>query len=577
MGLRWFLIGGYVVAAGLLIWLVGGALGLDIFPRVDSGQFQLRLRAADGTSLAITEELARQALEVIKEEAGADQVAISLGYVGLVPPSYPINTVYQWMHGPEEAVLRVALKKGSPVRVEELEHRLRDRLPQRLGEWLRTRLQSERLTADQVAQRVQALQLSFEPADIINEVMSFGSPTPVEIMVRGKDLAEDRDYAGRVLARLKQVPSLRDLQFSQSLDYPTVDVKLNRERAGLSGVTMTQASSSVVAATSSSRFVVPNFWADPATGIGYQVQVEVPPYRMNSAGQIGTVPIKDTPQGQILLRDMAHIQRGTMPGEYDRYNMTRLVSLTANIEGEDLGRVAGHVARALQASGEAPRGVVVEVRGQVVPMQEMFAGLALGLTLAVVAIFLLLTAYFQSLRLALVSVSAVPAVIAGVAVALFLTRTTLNIQSFMGAIMAIGVAVANAILLTTFAEQNRRSGVPAWEAAVRGAESRLRPILMTSCAMLAGMLPMALALGEGSEQTAPLGRAVIGGLAASTLATLLVLPAVFAVVQGSASTASASLDPDDPESRYHDEGRTQESTAERPSYQFTPAPESPSA
>jgi multidrug efflux pump subunit AcrB len=372
------------------------------------------------------------------------------------------------------------------------------------------------------------------------------------VAVRGKNLAEDREYAERILAKLKQVHSLRDLQISQSLDYPTVDVKLDRERAGLSGVAATNVSNSLLAATSSSRFVVPNYWADPASGIGYQVQLEIPPFRMNSTQQIGTVPVKDTDQGQILLRDMAQIRPGTMPGEYDRYNMTRLVSMTANIEGEDLGRVAGHIAQALQAAGQPPRGVVVELRGQVVPMQEMMSGLALGLGLAVIAIFLLLTAYFQSLRLAIVSVSAVPAVIAGVAVALLLTGTTLNIQSFMGAIMAIGVAVANAILLTTFAEVNRKAGVAAPEAAVRGAESRLRPILMTSCAMLAGMIPMALAFGEGGGQTAPLARAVIGGLVASTLATLIVLPSVFAVVQGRSSTASASLDPDDPASRYHD-------------------------
>jgi multidrug efflux pump subunit AcrB len=615
MHLRWYMIGGYAVAAGLLIWLVGGRLGTDIFPRVDTGQFQLRLRAADGTRLDITEELAKQALEVINEEAGAGQVAGTVGYVGLIPTTYPINTIYLWMRGPEEALLRVALKKGSPVRVEELQRRLRQRLPQRLGEWLRPRLQSQGLTEDQVEQRVRALSFSFEPADIINNVMSFGSPTPLEIVVRGKDLAQDRDYAERALAQLKKVPSLRDLQFSQSLNYPTVDVKVDRERMGLSGVVTTQVSNSLVAATSSSRFVVPNFWADPATGIGYQVQVEVPPFFMNSTQRIGTIPIKDTKDGQILLRDMAQIRPGSMPGEYDRYNMIRVLSLTANIEGEDLGRVAGHVSQVLKSvneslwspgqneqgkqgwnnavSGEfvegptrptaAPRGMMVEVRGQVVPMQEMFGGLAGGiapprgtpwgnwgdwvrfakeffagltggLILSVVAIFLLLTAYFQSVRLALVSVSAVPAVIAGVAVALLLTGTTLNLQSFMGAIMAIGVAVANAILLTTFAEVNRKAGAAAPEAAVRGAESRLRPILMTSCAMLAGMIPMALAFGEGGEQTAPLARAVIGGLIASTLATLIVLPSVFAVVQGRSDTASASLDPADEASQYHDDG-----------------------
>jgi multidrug efflux pump subunit AcrB len=239
-----------------------------------------------------------------------------------------------------------------------------------------------------------------------------------------------------------------------------------------------------------------------------------------------------------------------MPGEYDRYNMRRLVSLTANIEGEDLGRVAGHLERALKAAGKPPRDTRVEVRGQVVPMQQMFRGLAVGLALAVVVIFLLLAAYFQSLRLALVVILAAPAVIAGVAVALVVTGTTLNIQSFMGAIMAIGVAVANAILLVTFAERTRRGGSPAPEAAVDGAQHRLRPILMTSCAMIAGMVPMALGMGEGGEQAAPLARAVIGGLVAATLMTLLVLPSVFAVVQGWAGVRSASLDPEDPESAY---------------------------
>jgi multidrug efflux pump subunit AcrB len=488
-----------------------------------------------------------------------------VGYVGLIPTSYPINTIYLWTRGPEEAVLRVGLKRGSPVRIEQLQRQLRARLPGHLGDWLRRRLAAERLSAQQIEQRVRALSLSFEPADIINEVMSFGAPTPIEITVRGKNLAEDRAYAERLLARLKEVPALRDLQLGQSLDYPAVAVKLDRERAGLSGVTTNHVANSVVSATSSSRFVVPNYWADPASGIGYQVQVEVPPYRMDSLHQLGQVPVKETEQGQVLLRDMAQVQAGTMPGQYDRYNMTRLVSLTANIEGQDLGRVARQTSQAVQAVrqellrelGEARfkerfGAVTVDQRGQVVAMQEIFSGLVLGLGLAVAAIFLLLTAYFQSFRLAVVCIAAVPAGLVGVLAALLLTGTTLNLQSFMGAIMAMGVAVANAILLTTFAESIRLGGVPAGEAAIRAAHSRIRPILMTSCAMIAGMVPLAMALGEGGEQTAPLGRAVIGGLAAATLATLLLLPCVFALLQARHSTASASLDPDDPHSRYHD-------------------------
>ena len=332
-----------------------------------------------------------------------------------------------------------------------------------------------------------------------------------------------------------------------------MSVEIDRERAGISGVTAEEVSRSLVTATSSSRFVVPNYWPDPKTGIGYQVQVEIPVALMDSVKQVKTIPVQRPGGPSLLLRDVAKVRRGTMPGEYDRYNMKRSVSLTANIAGEDLGRVAGRVSRALERAGAPPKGVNVDVRGQIVPMREVLAGLSIGLAMSVVVILLLLTANFQSVRLALVTVSAAPAVVCGVVVALWLTGTTVNVQSFMGAIMAVGVAVANAILLVTFAERSRREdSAEAADAAVFAAKGRLRPILMTSCAMTAGMVPMALGWGEGGEQTAPLGRAVIGGLAAATVATLLVLPSVFALVQGRTGRHSASLDPDDPESRYFD-------------------------
>jgi multidrug efflux pump subunit AcrB len=549
---RWPLIAGYAVAAGLVIWLVGRQLGTEIFPTVDTGQFQLRLRAADGTRIETTEEIAQQALAIIGDVAGPENVAISLGYVGQIPSTYPINTIYLWMRGPEEAILRVALKRDGGVPVEELKHRLREELPQRLRDWLGPKLRGEGLSTEEAEARAQALKFSFEPADIINEVMSFGSPTPIEVAVSGPKLADSRAYAAKVHEQLARIPSLRDLQFVQPFDYPSIEVDVDRERAGLSGVTASDVSRSLVSATSSSRFVVPIYWADPNSGIGYQVQVEIPPFQMDSPDAIGQVPIHGKTRKELLLRDVASIRPATMLGEYDRYNMKRVVSMTANIEGEDLGRVAARVAEALRAAGEPPRGGAVDVRGQVVPFQQMLGGLGLGLGLAVVVIFLLLTAYFQSPRLALVALSATPAVLAGVAAILWATGTTLNIQSFMGAIMAVGVAVANAILLVTFAERSRREGMPALAAAVEGARHRLRPILMTSCAMLAGMAPMALAFGEGGEQAAPLARAVVGGLAAATLATLLVLPSVFVAVQGRAAIGSASLDPDDPESPHFD-------------------------
>jgi multidrug efflux pump subunit AcrB len=270
---------------------------------------------------------------------------------------------------------------------------------------------------------------------------------------------------------------------------------------------------------------------------------------MNSIDEVGMIPIRPLADGgQLLIRDIARIHSGTMPEEYDRLNQMRYISMTANIEGEDLGRVSSHLERAVADAGEAPKGVKVDIRGQVTPMRDMFDGLTVGLGLSVVVVFLMLAAYFQSLRLALVATATVPGVIAGVVLALYVTRTTLNIESFMGAIMAVGVAVANAILLVTFAERNRLHGQTSLQAALSGARERLRAILMTSCAMIAGMVPMALGLGEGGEQTAPLGRAVIGGLTAATFATLLVLPAIFAIVLGPSKAASVSIHPDDPDS-----------------------------
>jgi multidrug efflux pump subunit AcrB len=554
--LRWLLLGGYAAVAGLFVgwWLIGHpGVGTEIFPIVDAGQFQMRLRAATGTRIQQTERMTLKAIEVIKEIVGADNIHITLAYVGLPSGAYPINNIYLWTSGPEEAMLRVALKPGSGVRIEPLKDKLREILPQRLQAWMRENLASEGLPTELIEERVQGLRLSFEPADIVNEVMSFGAPTPIEVAISGKSLADNRAYADKIRQELAKIGSLRDLQFLQPLDYPTVDVTVDREKLGRSGGTVKNVADSVVAATSSSRYIVPIFWPDPKTGIGFQVQVEIPADRVTKIAELGQLIVEDGGNGTPLrIRDVAAIKKDKMPGEYDRYNMRRLVSLTANRQDEDLGRVAGKIARALTAVGKAPGDVEVDVRGQIPPFNEMFNGLAFGLSIAGFAIFLLLTAYFQSPRLALVVMATAPAVIAGVCVALVVTRTTLNLQSFMGAIMALGVAVANAILFATFAERQRRQGMSAGEAAIAGASQRIRPILMTSCAMIAGMLPMALGLGEGGEQTAPLGRAVIGGLLAATVTTLGLLPFVFAVVQRRAKTTSASLDPDDPASPHYE-------------------------
>lgn len=524
--LRWPVVLASLALALGVIWLVGGRLGTEIFPNVDVGQFQLRLRAPTGTRIERTEVIANNVLDAIKAEVGATNVDITLGFVGVQPPSYPINTIYLWTGGPEEAVLQVQLKSGAHIPIEALKERLRDKLSAAMPE----------------------VKFSFEPSDIVSRVMSLGSPTPIEVSASGPNLAANREHADKLRAALSAIPSLRDLQYQQALDYPTVEVNVNRERASMMGVTVGDVARSVVAATSSSRFTAPVYWADPNSGVAYQVQVEIPQARMNSVEEMKNIPVAFKSGDSMLLRNVANVQKSTSVGQYDRYNMQRQVSLSANVVGEDLGTAAKRISQAIEKVGAPPPRVAVNVRGQIAPLRQMLDGLQNGLLLAIVVIFLLLAANFQSLKLSFVVVSTVPAVIAGVAVALWLTHTTLNIQSFMGAIMAVGVAVANSILLVTFAERSRLSGASAAAAAVEGAQSRLRPILMTSLAMMAGMMPMALGLGEGGEQTAPLGRAVVGGLAAATLATLTVLPSVFAIVQGRSHRKSASLDPRDPES-----------------------------
>ena len=523
VALRWTIVGAYLLIAAAVIVIVGGDLGREIFPQVDAGQFALRLRGPPGTRIEETEKLANRTLDVIAREVGKENVEITLGFVGVQNAAYPINTIYLWTSGPEEAMLQVQLNRKSGISVAALRERLRKKLPEELPD----------------------VRFSFEPNDIVSQVMSFGAPTPIEVAVSGPDFAKSRQFAQQIQEALGEVKPLRDLAFEQELDYPAVKVVIDREVAGMLGVTADQIGRSLTEATSSSRFTVPNFWPDPRSGVGYQVQVQVPTPRMNSLEEVKNIVIGRSHDTQINLRNVADVSNGTVLGEYDRYNMQRMLTLGANISGEDLGRVAKRVSLAIAKVGNPPPGVNVNLRGQVVPMQEMFGGLQLGLFVAIIVIFLLLAANFQSFRLSLAIVLTIPAVLAGVTLALWITRTTLNIQSLMGAIMAIGVAVANAILLVSFAENDRLGGASASDAAVWGASTRLRPILMTSCAMIAGMLPMAIGLGDGGDQTAPLGRAVIGGLTGGTFATLIILPAIFAILQDRQKRGGISLHPGD--------------------------------
>ena len=525
--LRWAVVGVYVVIALGVVFVIGRTIGSEIFPTVDTGQLQMRIKAPAGTRVERTELIAQRVLQFIGEQAGAGNVEGSIGYVGIQPTSYPINSILLWTSGPHEAVLRVALKPDSGVSTEDLKERLRHELPQ--------------LAPGTI--------VAFEPADIVSQVMSFGASTPIEVAVWGADFGASRKYAEHLRGKIAEISSLRDVQFAQLLAYPNLNIQVDRERAGQLGVTVEDVGRSLVAATSSTRFTQPLYWAAP-NGVSYQVQVEIPQALTNSIDSVQMIPVARGDSAYPLVGDVATIAEGTSIGQYDRINQQRMLTITADVNQVDLGTAAAQVQSAIAAVGSPPRGVTVAMRGQAAPMAQTLNGLETGLLLAIAAIFILLGAYFQSLRIAIVVMATIPAVLAGVLIALIVARDTLNVQSFMGAIVALGVAVANAILLTTFAERARMAGASPPDAAIEGAQSRLRPILMTTSAMILGMLPLAL----GAAQTAPLGRAVIGGLFGGTLATLFVLPASFALVQSRARRASPSLDPYDSESSFHVSG-----------------------
>jgi multidrug efflux pump subunit AcrB len=551
--LRWLTVPIYLAACGLILWVLGLQVGTELFPQIDSGQFVLRFRSPPGSNFELTRQMAVKCLEEIEREAKSENIMISMGYVGQVAPNFGVDNMILFMRGPDDGQLRVALTETSGIKLAQFRETLRKVLPDRVIPWLAKRLEEGGLSTAEAKRQAGLSTFGFEPGDIVTTVMSFGSATPIAVRVVGTDLKMVRQHAEKIAAGMKKIEFLRDVQFVQTLDYPTVELNIDREKAGLSGATVQDVAKAVVMATASTRFANLNYWIDVKTGFDYLVQLQVPPLRMEKPEDIETLPIQSVnPLVNLMIRDVATVRRGVRPGEIDRDMSQRYLTLTANVEGEDMGRASRQVQQAIDAAGDPPRGVRVETMGQLPPMVEMFKSLGIGLAVAVFVIFVLLTAYFQSPRLSLISVGAVPGVLAGIATILYFTNTSLNIESFMGSIMCLGVSVSNSVMLVTFIDEHWKKGMPSVEASILGASERLRPILMTACAMTVGMVPMALALERGSQMQAPLGLAVIGGLVMSTFATLLVVPSIFAVVIGKRLAISPSIYPDDPESSHYD-------------------------
>ncbi|HEV8515148.1 MAG TPA: efflux RND transporter permease subunit [Cyclobacteriaceae bacterium] len=519
---------GYVVIVSGLVVLLLANIGKDVLPKVNSGYFQVRMRVAEGTRIERTELKLVEMVKILEELVGKENISVTSSYVGQHPGQFSSSPIYLFMSGPQEAVLQVNLKEDYDENLEDLKERLRKKIKEVMPE----------------------VKLSFEPIELTDKILSQGSPTPIEVRILGKNKKLNEAYAKKVITKLNKIPYLRDVQLAQPIHYPAIDVEIDRVRAAQLGVDVSDISRSLIASTSSSRFTEKNIWMDQKAGLSYSVQVQVPENKMNSWNEMNEIPVLRNSLRPVL-GDVAILKQDTVYGENDNLGALPYLSVTANLHKKDLGTATKDVSEALESLGDLPRGLSIDVKGLTQVLSETLSSLQSGLVVAIVVIFLMLAANFQSFKVSLVVLATIPAVVLGSLILLLITGSTLNLQSYMGIIMSVGVSIANSVLLITNAEQLRLHSGKAWEAAEEAAALRLRPILMTTVAMVMGMIPMALGLGEGGDQASPLGRAVIGGLIASTLAALFILPLVFSWVQNKTTTDSVSLDPEDKDSTHY--------------------------
>lgn len=508
-----------VLIVGLAAWGFA-VIGKDMLPQINSGQMVIRMKTPDGTRLERTEEEVSKLLTLVNDAADG-HLAVSSAYVGVVPTNYATSNLYVSTSGPNDAVIKVGLTEGYKTNIQDLKERIR------------------RLVHEEMPD----VTLSFEPADLTEKLMSGGAFTPIEVQVAGRDMKEIEGYASKLVGKLSEDDHLRDVRIVQPLKFPVINIKLDRQKLAVMGLSLQAAARSITASTSSSRYTEKNQWLDPNSAYTYQVQVQIPEFAMRNLAQLQEVPLV-AGQARPVLADVATFSVDTLPGEYSRIGPRRFVTVSANMHHQDLGSATTSVENAIASLGQPPKGILTEVKGMSSLLTETLDSLQIGLSIAILVIFLLLAANYQSFKLSLVILSTIPAVIAGSIAALLLTGSTLNLQSYMGIIMSTGISVANAILIVTNAERLRWEYRDAGKAALDSAALRLRPVLMTSFAMVAGMVPMALGTGEAGEQVAPLGRAVIGGLVASTLAALYIVPQVYALLQKKTPLQDPSLLPD---------------------------------
>jgi multidrug efflux pump subunit AcrB len=498
---------GVVATAFLLLPFIGK----DFFPAVDTGQFRLHVRAMPGTRIEESAVLFSKVEQQIRNVIPANQLDLVLDDIGL--PQDPIDFTFGFTPnvGAFDGEILVSLNKNHSS-TEKYVEQLRQALPKAFP----------------------SITFYFEPADMVTQILDFGVTAPVDVQVQGTD-AGNFDVARDLRTKIAAIPGAADVHLQQVMDSPTLKIDVDRTRAAQFGLTQQDVANSLFVSMASGYAVAPNFWVDPKMNLTYTVTAQTPQYRLDSLNMLKNtpIPIKTLPNQTEMLGNMATITPSYEPMVINHHNVQRVYDVLLNTQATDLGSIAKKVQKVVDAEQKKlPAGNVIEVRGQVESMNEAFARLSIGLVFAAVLVYLLMVVNYQSWLDPFIIICALPGAFCGIVWALFLTQTTFNVPSLMGAIMSIGVATANSILLVTFAKEQSARGHSAFEAAVSAGATRLRPIIMTAFAMIVGMIPMALGLGEGGEQNAPLARAVIGGLAMATFATLFFVPLMYSVVHG---------------------------------------------
>jgi multidrug efflux pump subunit AcrB len=512
---------GCFLAFCLLSLMLIPLLGRDFFPYVDAGQIRLHVRAKTGTRIEETARLVDQVDRYIRTQIPPDETDGILDNIGL--PTSGINLSYSnsGTVGNADAEVLVSLSaKHHPTAG--YVARLRENLPKQFP----------------------GTSFFFEPADIVSQTLNFGVPAPLDIQIVGNDFESNFAAASQIAEKIRAVPGAVDVHIQQLVDQPRLQYDIDRTRIQQVGLTERDVADNVLVSLSSSFQTTPNFWLNPKNGVSYNIAVQTPQYKLDSIDAVGNIPVNSpSVPAPELFENLSTMSRMSEPAVVSHYDVQRVVDIYGSVQGRDLGGVANDVQRIVaDASKKLPRGSRIVTRGQVATMKSSFAGLFYGLAFAIALVYLLLVVNFQSWTEAFIIITALPAALAGICWFLFLTHTTLSVPALMGTIMSIGVATSNSVLVITFANEHFTENKDAFKAALEAGATRLRPVIMTAMAMIIGMIPMALGLGDGGEQNAPLGRAVIGGLLSATISTLFFVPIVFAMIRQ--NSKSPKTDPE---------------------------------